>query len=386
MKKSLKKSLLALGIGAGLVVGAAGGASAIVNGTESAPNARPYQVSLQSNGGHYCGGSIIDATTIVTAAHCLEGETASGTTIRAGVTDVTSTAGQDVAVASMTVNPRYANEDIADIAIIKLAEPLNFNQSVQAIPLATAAQVEAAKTGTVSGWGATSENGDGSEKLLEANVPLVADQACSAAVGSDASTEVCAGGTGTDSCYGDSGGPLVISTDAGPALAGVTSWGEECGGATPGVYADIPGLANWVNSARDGVNPSSDAEAEAMDDDGQPDDADNDDLDAEFDEFDDAEFDDADYDEFDDAEFDDADYNEFDDAEFDDAEYGDAEYDEFDDAEYDDAEYDEFDDALWGAPADEGTWLYLDEAGSLWIEDDAGDLWEVDDADFFEMS
>lgn len=189
MKNKLKKSLLTVVLGASLVVGAAGGAGAIVNGNESATGARPYQVSLQSGGEHYCGGSIIDATTIITAAHCVEGESASGTTIRAGVIDLTSTNGQDVAVASITSHPSYAQNELADIAVIKLAEPLQLGGNVKAIPLATAAQVDAAKTATVSGWGAVSGVGEGSSALLEAKVPLVNDSACSAALGTDGATE-----------------------------------------------------------------------------------------------------------------------------------------------------------------------------------------------------
>ena len=325
MRNKLKKSLLALVVGAGLVVGAAGGANAIVNGSESATGDRPYQVSLQAGGEHYCGGSIIDATTIITAAHCVEGETASGTTIRAGVTDVTSSAGQDVAVASIIAHPSYSQNELADIAIIKLAEPLTLGGNVQAIPLATAAQVNAAVTGTVSGWGAISEEGEGSSSLLEADVPLVNDAVCSAALGSDPATEVCAGGTGTDSCYGDSGGPLVVNSADGPVLAGVVSWGEECGGAAPGVYADVPGLTDWVNENRDGKSASGVDNTSGIDNT-------NDDGDYFDDEDFDWGFDDGDY--FDDEDFDwgfdDGDY--FDDEDFD---WGFDDGDYFDDEDFD---------------------------------------------------
>jgi Ca2+-binding RTX toxin-like protein len=255
MKRTVKKLLLVLCVGTALLVGAAGGANAIVNGTQSAPNARPYQVSLQSGGGHYCGGSIIDSTTIVTAAHCMEGETVAGTTVRAGVTDATSPAGQDIGLSAITTHPRYDTEELADIAVLKLAEPLTFDSSVQPIPLATAAQVDAATTGVVSGWGAVSEDGEGSDQLLEAEVPMVSDQECAFDLGTDAVTEVCAGGTGTDTCSGDSGGPLAIPTESGLALAGVTSWGDGCGGTTPGVYADVPGLTAWINANRNGDAP-----------------------------------------------------------------------------------------------------------------------------------
>jgi len=187
----------------------------------------------------------------------------------------------------------------------------------------------------------------------------VSDSACNRQLGTDAQLEVCAGGTGTDSCYGDSGGPLVVSTENGLALAGVTSWGDECGGATPGVYADVPGLAKWVKATSEGAGttpppadevPTADA---ANEDD--PDDAT--DLD-----FDDADFDDADYEAFDDADFDDADYEAFDDADV--------------DAADEDA-------------TDGGLWLFLDADGSLWAEDHEGELWQIDnffdDAEFADL-
>lgn len=50
----------------------------IVGGTEVEPNSLPFQVSLQRKGltGLYsqsCGGSILDESTILDAAHCVDG-------------------------------------------------------------------------------------------------------------------------------------------------------------------------------------------------------------------------------------------------------------------------------------------------------------------------
>ncbi len=243
----------ALGLsGAGLMVIGATPSGAVVNGEATTASAHPWQVALMDNAGHFCGGSIISPTQIVTAAHCTEGMSAGDITIRAGVTNVTDSSGQDRAVASVTEHPDYASTQVGDIAVITLAQPLQLNENVQAIGLATDADVAANTTGVVTGWGALSENDEaGSETLLAAQVPLVSDGACST-MGIDAAKEACAGGTGTDSCYGDSGGPLVVTgTDGAPKLAGVTSWGDECGGATPGVYADVPGLTDFIRSASD---------------------------------------------------------------------------------------------------------------------------------------
>lgn len=49
----------------------------IVGGTEVTPNSLPFQISLQRKSGntyaHMCGGSILDETTILDAAHCVDG-------------------------------------------------------------------------------------------------------------------------------------------------------------------------------------------------------------------------------------------------------------------------------------------------------------------------
>ena len=259
-RRGLRRSAAALvggvALSAGALVMGALPSGAVVGGTPTPGSAHPWQVSIQS-GGHMCGGTIVDATTIVTAAHCTEGLSAGELTVRAGVTDHDDSGGQDRAVAQILNHPSYAQTGTSDIAVIKLAEPLNLGSGVSALQLATSADVAQATTGVVTGWGSTSEmDEEGSRQLLEAQVPLVADAACDASLGGDQidrRTELCAGGTGTDSCYGDSGGPLVITgADGQPKLAGVTSWGIECGGASPGVYAEVPAFADWVNGGGSG--------------------------------------------------------------------------------------------------------------------------------------
>lgn len=56
----------------------------IVGGTVAQAGDFPFIISLQKNGAHFCGGSLLDSTTVLTAAHCAEGQTATGLTVRAG--------------------------------------------------------------------------------------------------------------------------------------------------------------------------------------------------------------------------------------------------------------------------------------------------------------
>lgn len=44
--------------------------SRIVGGVPSSAARRPYSVSLMDRGGHFCGGSLIQADRVLTAQHC----------------------------------------------------------------------------------------------------------------------------------------------------------------------------------------------------------------------------------------------------------------------------------------------------------------------------
>eukprot|EP01083_Nonionella_stella_P190974 707188_1 len=45
------------------------GSTRIIGGSEATPNEHSYAVSLQDDGGHFCGGSLIAKNVVLTAAH-----------------------------------------------------------------------------------------------------------------------------------------------------------------------------------------------------------------------------------------------------------------------------------------------------------------------------
>lgn len=56
----------------------------IVGGETAAAGDFPFIVSLQVSGSHYCGGTLLNANTVVTAGHCGVAYAASRVTVRAG--------------------------------------------------------------------------------------------------------------------------------------------------------------------------------------------------------------------------------------------------------------------------------------------------------------
>lgn len=229
-------------------------AGSIVGGDFAGIAGHPHQVALTTrSGSQFCGGSIIGSSTVVTAAHCVERLRPRGVRVQAGSAHLFRGRVQIRNVERIVRHPRYARQEVADIAVLHLARPLRFNRKVRPIEPATAAELAAATHAVATGWGARyEENTRGSTRLRRVRVPIVDDRTCNATMRERGASvlprlELCAGAPGLDSCYGDSGGPLIIGTPAGPRLAGITSWGlEPCGGRTPGVYTEVPSLRSWI--------------------------------------------------------------------------------------------------------------------------------------------
>jgi hypothetical protein len=56
----------------------------IVGGTEASAGDFPFIVSISYNGNPHCGGTLLNANTVLTAAHCTQGRSASAFAVRAG--------------------------------------------------------------------------------------------------------------------------------------------------------------------------------------------------------------------------------------------------------------------------------------------------------------
>jgi len=241
----------------------------IVGGAD-APKPIQWQVSVRScQAGycHFCGGTILDATTVMSAAHCFDqGQSMAGYYVMAGATGRSSDSGQTIGVANGVWNadmPYQGNNN--DFVILKLSSALEFNDDVAAacLPDASFAPDESGQTCYVSGWG-TLESGANSlpENLQYVGVPMITNEKCNAAYGGITSSMICAGldEGGKDSCQGDSGGPLVCEVNGQAHLTGVVSFGYGCAFPNwPGVYARMTAVLSWAkeNMGDGGSSPPS---------------------------------------------------------------------------------------------------------------------------------
>src|SRR5262249_50088174 len=158
-----------------------------------------------ATGFQFCGGTVVAATKVLTAAHCMADQRADNLRVVVGREDKQSTAGRVVPAASVWVAPNYKGDPTggSDFAVITLSRKVN----VPPLPLARdAALYQPNAMATVLGWGRTTEAGEASRYLMEASVPLAADTDCAKSYKEYRATAmVCAGYPkgGVDTCQGD---------------------------------------------------------------------------------------------------------------------------------------------------------------------------------------
>lgn len=226
--------------------------SRIVGGTPAETNEFPSQVSLQRFDRHFCGGTLVKADWVLTAAHCMSGLSPSDFKVKIGLNNLGETSNVETfSVRKIVVHPEYNQLDY-DYALVQLSgnstrTPMKLNSE----KIDICDDEDKAPMSTTVGWGTTSENGSLSKKLLKVAVPLVSAKNCEAAYPNDITKHmICAGykSGGKDACQGDSGGPLFINTPSGErVIAGIVSWGEGC--ARPnkfGVYSDVNAELSWI--------------------------------------------------------------------------------------------------------------------------------------------
>jgi secreted trypsin-like serine protease len=266
----------------------------VVGGTKVPNGKYPFMASLQANlffGGHFCGGTLIDRDSVLTAGHCVEfignntdQDTLSFRAVRivVGTTVLSSAQGQERQIARLSdisIHPRFSLRNLAyDVAVIDLARPVKGIKPMRLASIGSDLGEKPGRQATVAGWGSMLPVPPDEleepplqfpNRMREASMPIVSDQQCKRAYNApDIPPElrvfpelmVCAGAEGLDTCFGDSGGPMFVTADGGSGQMrhrqiGVTSFGLGCAAeGIPGVYTEVsaPSIGEFIRSAASG--------------------------------------------------------------------------------------------------------------------------------------
>lgn len=217
----------------------------------------PWQVSLERDNQHFCGGTIISPEWVVSARHCTSNGSAEGLVVHAGSSIQTNDGvGQRIVVDEVINFGPFSDLYYNDICLLRLSEPICFNEDVQAIAIADANTVlTPGMIATISGWGAVDANGCCSEQLNSASMPFISDEDANNLIFDANCTSqpnhlndrmMAFFEPGISVGSGDSGGPAVIEINGAPTLVGVTSWRCQINSDLPSMFTEVGFYSNEI--------------------------------------------------------------------------------------------------------------------------------------------
>lgn len=249
----------------------------IVNGAPARREEFPWLVGIQTEkwftAAPKCGGSLITDRHVVSAGHCLRGDSGlspSNTYALIGAWDWTDRfdvrRSQIVRVMGGRVPDNFNETFQNDMSILELEQPIELNPTAYPICLPPIGlDLKTVKKGVVSGWGRLKDGGKQPHKNFKTvrHLKIMDHVACNQLPAIEehrrkgskllplTERQICALGDDTDSCQGDSGGPLMWLDEKTMRyhLIGLVSFGWGCNTpGSPGIYTNMlhPAIRNFV--------------------------------------------------------------------------------------------------------------------------------------------
>lgn len=227
----------------------------IVNGHNSTRGQFPHQALLLLSIGEgqvgTCGGVLISAHHILTAAHCAVGVRSFEIHLGALVTRDRNETGRIVRTTNTSIiHPYYVPAiTLNDIAILTLDEPVEFSDTIRPIRLPEAGNWFHGINAIASGFGLQNTSAPTIAPILQwTNLTTIDNLQCYRTFGvlvARLSVLCAVGDERRSACNGDSGGPLI--TESGD-LIGLVSFGsgEGCHHGHPVVFTRVTYFLDWI--------------------------------------------------------------------------------------------------------------------------------------------
>ncbi|CAM1295041.1 Uncharacterised protein g1169 [Pycnogonum litorale] len=246
----------------------------IVRGVDASIEDWPWMVAIfrlneLNKSQYWCGGTIIDDFTVLSAAHCFQFRDPSKYVIRVEEYDLNSdTDGRhpiDHLVKEIRIHANYSKfAHYDDIAIMKTKTRIRYTNHAKPIclPGRNIGDLNGSQA-SVIGWGDIEFAGPSASILQEAVQPIVSNSKCDndfkklstySKIFRNGITAgfLCAdhGINKQDACRGDSGGPLMIYRGSW-IIVGIISFGYRCAETGfPGVYTRVSEYLSWIEENR----------------------------------------------------------------------------------------------------------------------------------------
>lgn len=239
--------------------------SRVIGGQDAKPGAWPWQIALERRNNFICGGSLISATWIITAAHCVAGSgNPADYKVVVGDHNQNANEGTEETVSAKRIisYPEYNRPGRLnnDIALVELAAPVKLSARVNPVCLPPSdSDVPTGSKCYITGWGKIKHPGSSHPILQQPMMPPIDPAKCRQRIQASGVVSItltpqmlCAGVDKTilSSCHGDSGGPFVCLNADGKTytLHGPVSWGSSSCNAKQlfTVFARVTQYRAWI--------------------------------------------------------------------------------------------------------------------------------------------
>ncbi|XP_066134292.1 serine protease 57 isoform X2 [Saccopteryx bilineata] len=225
----------------------------IIGGREVTPHSRPYMASVSFDGQHHCGGFLLHARWVVSAAHCFSDRDPRTVLVVLGAHALcTSEPTQQVfSISAVIRHPDFQPTTHAnDICLLQLNRSATLGPAVGLLrlPKRGSRPLKAGARCQVAGWGSVSNFDELPPGLMEAEVRVLDLDICNSSWKGQLTPAMVCTHSGDRRrrgfCSADSGGPLVCRNRA----HGIVSFsGLWCGDPkTPDVYTQVSDFMTWI--------------------------------------------------------------------------------------------------------------------------------------------